>query len=151
MERAVDLNVEVSRTFNVPVERLYQAWTSEEDLRQWWRPMENRLKHLTNDITPGGQVVYTFESDQGNEVLTIKGDYKEVEAGRKLVYTWNWLLPTPTVHNSDFLLTVLFEPTENGSRLQVKQENFAHEESVQPHRDGWEKALTDLEQYLSKS
>jgi uncharacterized protein YndB with AHSA1/START domain len=151
MESAVDLNVEVSKEFNVPVERLYQAWTSEQDLKQWWHPMENRLKHLTNDLRPGGEVVYTFESNQGHEVLTIKGNYKEVEAGKKLVYTWNWQLPTPAVHNSDFLLTVLFEPAGNGSRLHVKQEHIAHEEALQPHRDGWEKALTNLERYLSQS
>ena len=33
MERAVDYNVEVSKEFTVPVERLYQAWTTEEDLK----------------------------------------------------------------------------------------------------------------------
>jgi uncharacterized protein YndB with AHSA1/START domain len=150
MESAVAHNVEVSKEFNVPANRLYQAWTSEEDLRQWWRPMENQLKHLTNELKPGGEVVYTFESQEGKEVFTIKGTYKEVEPNSKLVYTWNWQLPTPTVHDSDFLLTVLFESTESGSRIRVKQDQFANEESVQPHREGWDKALESLHAYLNK-
>lgn len=149
MERAVDYNVEVSKEFTVPVERLYQAWTTEEDLKQWWHPMDNRLKQVTNDLKPSGEVIYTFESKEGNEVFTIKGNYKEVEKGKKLVYTWNWKLPTPSIHDNNFLLTVIFEPAGNGSRLRVKQTQIAHEESVQPHREGWDKALNNLQQYLS--
>ena len=112
--------------------------------------MDNQLKHLTNDIKPSGEVAYTFESAEGKEVFTVTGNYKEVEEGKKLVYTWNWKLPTPTVHDSDFLLTVQFEPTGTGSRLHIKQDQIAHEESVQPHREGWENALNALQAYLNK-
>src|SRR5688572_986132 len=108
MEKAADLNIEVKKVFTVPVERLYQVWTSEQDLGQWWHPMHNQLKHMQNDLTPGGQVIYTFENQEGKEEFTISGTYKEVEQDSKLVYTWNWHLPT--VHDSNFLLRVVFEP-----------------------------------------
>lgn len=148
MEKAVDLNIEVKKAFAVPVERLYQAWTSEQDLRQWWHPMHNQLKHLQNDLKPGGKVIYTFENQDGQEVFTINGTYKEVEQDRKLVYTWNWHLPT--VHDSNFLLRVVFEPFGNGSLLRVRQEQIAHEEALHLHRESWDKALIDLEDYLRK-
>ena len=78
MEKAVDLYIEVNKEFNVTAERLYQAWTNEEDLRQWWHPFHNQLKHLQNDLKPGGKVIYTFENQEGKEVFTINGTYKEV-------------------------------------------------------------------------
>jgi uncharacterized protein YndB with AHSA1/START domain len=150
MEKAVDLNIEVKKAFTVSVERLYQAWTSENDLRQWWHPMHNQLKQLQNDLKPGGAVIYTFENQDGQEVFTINGTYKEVEQGKKLVYTWNWHLPTPAMHDSEFLLTVVFEPHGSGSQLSVRQEQIAHEEALHVHREGWNKALNDLEAYLNK-
>jgi hypothetical protein len=37
-----------------------------------------------------------------------------------------------------------------GTRLSVTQENFTDQAAVQPHREGWDKALNDLYQFLSK-
>ena len=150
MENVNGISVELSKEFNVAASRLFQAWTQEEDLRQWWHPMENKLKSLVNELQTGGRVEYSFENSENKEVFTINGTYKEVEQGKKLVYTWNWQLPTATIQDSEYLLTVQFESTGNGSRLNITQENFANEEAVQPHREGWEKALSELEGYLNK-
>jgi uncharacterized protein YndB with AHSA1/START domain len=148
MENTNDLKISLNKEFNVPVERLYEAWTSEKDLKEWWHPRENTLQSVTNDLKPGGKVAYNFTNNENKEVFIINGTYKEVEEGKKLVYTWNWQLPTATIQDSEFLLTIDFESTGNGSRLHIKQENFANEEAVQPHREGWEKGLSDLQQYL---
>ena len=150
MANADNLKFEINKEFNISAERLYQAWTTEEDLRQWWHPMENTLKSMTNDLKPGGNVVYTFSNNENQDVFTISGTYKEVEEVKKLVYTWNWQLPTATIQDSEFLLTIQFESNGNGSKLLVKQDNFANEEAIQPHREGWEKALNDLGAYLHK-
>ena len=148
MEKTQGLHVAISKEFNVPVERLYKAWTAEEELRQWWHPMENTLKQMTNELRNGGKVSYQFANSDGQEAFTITGVYKEVEEAKKLVYTWNWQLPTAVIQDSDFLLTITFESAGNGSKLHVKQENFTSEEAVHPHQEGWEKALNDLADYL---
>jgi len=149
MQNDVAINLEVEKEFNVSVDRLYKAWVTEEDLRQWWHPMNNRLKELVNELNEGGTVQYIFENDQAEHAFTISGRYKEVQEGQRLVYTWKWEMPTETVQDSEYLLTVAFEATGNGSRIRVKQDQFANEESVHPHREGWDKALDDLHQYLS--
>jgi uncharacterized protein YndB with AHSA1/START domain len=150
MEKNQDLTVQCTRQFGVPVERLYTAWTTEADLREWWQPMGNVLSHMTNELQNGGALQYNFEATDGQPAFSIDGNYKEVVPNQRLVYTWNWKVPNDAIQDSEFLLTIAFRSEGNGSTIDVRQENFISEESVLPHRQGWEKALEDLQQYLSK-
>lgn len=143
------LKLDVSKDFKVPVERLYKAWITEEDLKQWWHPMGNNLQELTNNLEQGGDIKYVFASESGEQNFTITGNYEEVKEGERLAYSWNWEVPAETLGSSQYRLTVLFTTQDSGSRLQVTQENFADEEAIQPHKEGWDKGLSDLQQYLS--
>jgi uncharacterized protein YndB with AHSA1/START domain len=146
--KEIQLNAE--KEFPVPVERLYQAWIDPEALKQWWHPMGNQLQRAQTKPEKGSKVEYVFANDQGDHSFTINGTYKEVEEGKKLAYTWNWQVPDAAVGNSEFLLTVVFSPAGNGSRIAVTQANFKDEEAVQPHHEGWEKGLNDLHRFLSQ-
>jgi uncharacterized protein YndB with AHSA1/START domain len=123
---------------------LYGAWTEPEQLKQWWKPIGNQLKEVDNDLKKGGKVAYKFSED----TLRISGEYLEVKEGQSLAYTWNWEFPNDAVKNGAFKLNIRFEDKGNGSRLYVTQENFKDEESLQPHKEGWDKALNDLKNYL---
>jgi uncharacterized protein YndB with AHSA1/START domain len=146
MEINKDLKVEVAKTFSVDVPTLYDAWTNPEQLKQWWRPMGNPLTEVTNDLKEGGTVRYEFQ----NAKLVITGKYEQVAENEKLVYTWNWELPNDAVRNAAYKLTVKFNSNGSGSEINVLQENFENEESMLPHREGWEKGLVELEQFLNK-
>jgi uncharacterized protein YndB with AHSA1/START domain len=137
--------VSIQKQFSASRDELYKAWTEENQLKQWWRPMDKELVSVENEIQEGGTVVYTFSND-----LKIQGEYKEVQPGQRLVYSWIWELPEDSHHKCEYLLTVLFNNKDNGSELQVTQENFKNEHSIQPHQDGWEQALENLTAFLDK-
>ena len=150
METSQAIKLDIAKSFPVTADRLYQAWTSPEDLKQWWHPMGNILQRATTKPQVGAPVEYVFATEAGAHSFTINGQYKEVQENQRLVYTWNWNLPAATVGNSAFLLTVVFNNEGTGSRLSVTQENFTDEEAVHPHSEGWEKALNDLHHFLSQ-
>ena len=141
--------VSASKDFNVPADRLYKAWVTPEEQKQWWHPMGNELQEVTNELKEGGQIRYVFKNSQQEHPFEITGQYEEVKEGEKLVYSWNWEVPEQTLENSKYKLSVVFSKQGDGSRLEVQQENFADEESIHPHKEGWEKALNDLQQYLT--
>lgn len=147
MEINKALKVEAGKTFSVTAEQLYNAWTQPEQLKQWWKPMGNSLKDVINDIREGGTVQYIFD----NNKLVISGEYLEVQGKEKLVYTWKWELPNDAVRNAEYKLTVNFTSKDNGSEINVFQENFQDEEAMVPHQEGWEKGLAELEHFLSGS
>ncbi|MBD0276419.1 MAG: SRPBCC domain-containing protein [Flavisolibacter sp.] len=145
------LSVQVEKDFPVPVEQLYHAWVTPDALKQWWRPMDNYLKEVDNDVREGGSFRYVFQNRNNDHSFEITGHYHEVKKEERLVYSWNWNVSDEAVTDSHFTLTITFINRGNNSRLEVVQENFSDEESVQPHREGWEKALDDLNQFVSTS
>lgn len=138
--------LELHRDFPVDRDTVYQAWTEEAALRQWWRPLGHELDHVANEIREGGRVAYTFQGGK----LQIEGEYREARPAERLVYTWNWKMKDEPVHDAAYLLTVEFAEHGEGSRLHVLQDQFATEEAIQPHREGWESALESLGSYLKR-
>lgn len=137
--------ISIEKDFAAGKDAFYKAWTEEGQLKQWWKPMDKQLVDVQNDIREGGTVSYRFEND-----LTISGKYKEAKPGEKLVHSWNWELPDETQHKGEYQLTVGFSGDDENSKLSVRQENFQSEHSVQPHQEGWERALEDLKAHLEK-
>ena len=138
------LALQITKDFQVSKEELYEAWTDPDRLKEWWKPMGHLLTNVTNEIREGGQVSYAFNGGE----LKITGEYKEAKPGDKLVYTWNWEVAEESIHNGNFQLTIIFKDNGDESTLDVTQENFQNEESIQPHRHGWEEALGKLNEYL---
>lgn len=135
--------INISKQFNCSKEDLFKAWTEEDELKQWWKPLGKELGQMTNELRKGGTVQYIFEN--GN--LTIEGQYEKVEENRLLEYTWNWHLATKQIEDADYKLSVSFEGDETTSTLSVTQFGFNDEKGIEPHRLGWEQALEALENY----
>ena len=146
MSNEKSASVHVTQSFPVSKEELYKAWTEEEQLKQWWKPLNKKLTRVENKIHEGGQVAYFFEDD-----LQIRGEYKEVAEGDKLVYSWNWDFPKESMHKGEYLLTVRFTGSGNESGLAITQENFHSEHAIKPHEEGWTEALNDLKEHLSQA
>lgn len=144
METNNQQKVEASKQFAVPVEKLYEAWNDPEQLKQWWRPLGNHLKDVTNELKSGGTVRYMFNDD----ALVISGTYDEVKPNEKLVYSWNWEFPGNAVKNASYKLTILFSGQQSGSQVHVLQETIKSDEMLHPKEDGWEKGLEDLANFL---
>jgi len=132
--------------FAADVASLYQAWTEEEHLKQWWHPNGNSLESVTNEMQEGGEVSYHF-AEAG---LKITGNYKEVVPNEKLVYTWNWELGEQVSEKGEYVLTVEFKSADNGSSLHVLQEGFSNSEDITPHEDGWKAGLESLKNHLEQ-
>ena len=144
MQTNNDFKVNASQEFAVPVDQLYAAWTSPELLKKWWKPMNNTLTEVTNELKEGGTVKYVFKENN----LTITGKYSEVKENERLAYTWDWEFAQDVVKNASYKLTVEFKSNGNGSAIAVTQENFKNEEGTVPHQEGWNKGLEDLKQFL---
>jgi uncharacterized protein YndB with AHSA1/START domain len=134
--------LEVSKEFTCSKEELFKAWTDEEELKQWWKPLNKHLEHVINEIEPGGTVKYVFD----NNSLVIDGKYEKVE-DNLLEYTWRWHLAQPA-DKADYKLIVRFEEKEGNSILSVTQLGFNEQHTIEPHKQGWEQALQHLDEFI---
>jgi uncharacterized protein YndB with AHSA1/START domain len=150
METNTNQVIQISKEFPVSVDELYNAWISPDALKEWWKPMGHQLKDITNELKEGGRIKYVFQDNNGDTVLNIDGNYSEVAERERLEYSWNWQFPKDPVGNSEFMLTIIFSAQGNGSKLDVRQENLKDEEAIRIHKEGWDGALNDLHDYLSR-
>lgn len=146
MNKETSARVHVTKNFPATKKELYKAWTEEEQLKQWWKPLNKKLTHVENDISEGGKVAYQFEDN-----LQVQGEYKNVIEGEKLVYSWVWDFPEESMHKGEYLLTVQFKENGDESSIDITQENFKDEHSIKPHEEGWQEALEELKQHLEKA
>lgn len=138
-------NLNVSKQLNCSKQTLYIAWTQPEQLKEWWKPLGYTLTDVVNDIKQGGEVKYTFEDNK----LTINGRYERIEDQHLLEYAWNWHLKGELKEDAPYKLSVQFDGDDNNATVSVTQTGFENEESIQPHKQGWEEGLQQLEEYLS--
>jgi uncharacterized protein YndB with AHSA1/START domain len=55
----------VTRIFDAPVERVWQAWAEPEMVRQWWRPMGFTVPVIEMDFREGGTSFVSMQAPKG--------------------------------------------------------------------------------------
>lgn len=48
----------ITRVYSVPLERMWDAWTQRDHLKQWFGPKGITISHSTLDVRPGGVFHY---------------------------------------------------------------------------------------------
>ena len=142
---AVAPRLVLTRTFDVPAQRLYDAWTDPHALTQFLGPSPNRVTDVTVDARPGGTYSLVMIVESG-ERWRVRGTYRDVEPPHRLSMTWIWEEDDPTkeVHT---LLTLEFIERGSKTELVLTHENFGSTESRDGHQKGWTQILDQLETY----
>ena len=81
------------------------------------------------------------------DAFYIRGTFRAVEAPRCLAFTFLYEEPDPD--DQETLVTLTFEPVEQGTRVVLDQAQFKTEARWALHRDGWAETLVRLEQSLT--
>ncbi len=82
----------LTRIFPVAPEKVWQAWTDPQALKNWFGPDEGEVSLAQTDVRVGGRFHVIFSTLDG-EQHDVSGVYREVRPQRKLVFTWAWPLP----------------------------------------------------------
>jgi uncharacterized protein YndB with AHSA1/START domain len=150
--------LKIDREFNVPLNLLYQAFTSPEALKKWWWPKGLYSDHIDLDFREGGKYFINMKGfEQGGGGMT--GQFEEIvknvrivmtdqfadEKGRaisakeaKMTGTW------PEVG----YITFEFEAVDkNKSRFKLSQEGIPNEMQKECI-DGWSQSFDKLQEYL---
>lgn len=86
-----ELDLEIDRVLDVPVDLVWRAWTEPELLVQWWCPRPWTTPEARIDLRPGGEF-YTKMQGPNGEGGGGSGCYLEVVKHERLVWTGS-LLP----------------------------------------------------------
>lgn len=129
---AQPLQLQVRRVFATPPERLFEAWTSAEELKRWHAPAPNECSHVEVDLRVGGRFLIEMGCKGVQHRAT--GTYRVIDPPRSLTYTWQWEREVP---EPETLITVEFRPHGSGTELVLTHTGFTSEESRDSHTEGW--------------
>ena len=140
--------LEIKRVIRAPRERVYAAWTDPAQLKQWFGPENVRTRNLVADARVGGQFRWELTNSEGEE-MTMRGEYRELQSGRKIVFSWQWE-DDEDWENHISLVTVELKDADGGTELRLTHANLPNEDSRDGHSRGWNSALDKLEKMFSR-
>jgi len=150
----------VTRAFDVPQERVFDAWLNPETMRKWLftsAASDPAGRKVENDVRIGGT---WFVSDRrGGQDYAGDGEYIEIDRPRRLVFTFRMRQFSPTVDR----VVVELEPRGEGCLLTLTQQiTLPRDDSMGPEEietmlaefrqateHGWNEMLGLLEQALA--
>jgi uncharacterized protein YndB with AHSA1/START domain len=137
--------LEIRRVYKQSPAAVYAAWTDPAQLKEWWRPHGGFAEpEVTLDLRVGGRYRFVMHAPDG-QTHRVGGEYREVQSGRKLVFTWAWESTPDRVS----LVTVEFKPAGQGTELLLTHNRFADSASRDRHQLGWNGCIAGLDKYLS--
>jgi uncharacterized protein YndB with AHSA1/START domain len=143
-----ETSLEITRFINAPRTRVYAAWTDPAQLKEWFGPVWVRTCELIAEPRVGGKFRWDVINCEGKEV-TIKGEYREIVSGNKIVFTWKHC-DDELWENQISIVTVEFSDHNNGTELRLKHEQLPAEESREDRTPrGWNSVLDRLEKFVS--
>ena len=129
------LNLQVSRTFDAPREKVFAAWTTPGAIEQWHASDEYRATIAEWDFQEGGAYRYEFLLKSTKQAKSVFGTFREIRPPERLVYTWSHANSDLDV--KDTVVTVEFRDKGAQTEVTVTHEFFTSAEVMEAHKQGW--------------
>jgi uncharacterized protein YndB with AHSA1/START domain len=137
------MNLHIERTYRAPIQRVFDAWTSEEVLRRWWRTQRDwETSDAQVDLRVGGAVRVAMRDPGTGEEYGGSGLYTEVEPPTRLAFTWLWDGDTRRT-----LIEIDFEERDGTTVVSFTHRDLWDEKAVREHEDGWKRMFDILADY----
>ena len=150
--------VVIERTFNAPIEDVWELWTTSDGIESWWGPEGFAVKVHRLELRPGGELTYamTATAPEQKEFLKKAGmpltqearvTYTEVVRPRRLAFT-QLADFIPNVKPYEVAMTVEFATGSEGVRMVLTLDAMHDERWTRLAVMGWESELDKLAKLL---
>ncbi len=146
--------IHIKRTFNLPLNTVWKAWSEPESMKKWWGPKEYTSPDCTIDFRVGGNYLNSMQDAAGNKIWST-GTYKEIILNKKIVYTDNFadskgnIVPAadykmPGDWTKEMVVTIEFEEVNGKTNMSVKHTGLPIE-AADDCVKGWQSSFDKLE------
>jgi uncharacterized protein YndB with AHSA1/START domain len=133
------MKITVEQLVKAPLEVVWQAWTTPEDIKQWNAASDDlHTTQASVDLRAGGTFSSRMEAKDGSVGFDFAGTYRNVQPHRLIEAAFG-----------DRVLVVEFEPGPEGVRV---RETFDAESTypVEQQRAGWQAILDNFAGYVEQ-
>jgi uncharacterized protein YndB with AHSA1/START domain len=140
-------DVTIIRTFHAPQRLVWEAFTREEHLRQWWGPHHFTNGRVEVDLRVGGRMRIDMQSPDG-EVFPMHGLFREISPYDRLVLLDSAFMDEKGVSKLETLTTVTFAEDAGKTTVTVLAQVIHVDPALLPAlagmEEGWSQSLERL-------
>jgi uncharacterized protein YndB with AHSA1/START domain len=141
------LDLVLEREIDVPVELVWEAWTTPESIKHWFVPKPWTIVSCEIDLRPGGTFSTVMRSPEGQEYPNL-GCYLEIVPMQRMIFTDTLLPGFRPSPKPFFTAALLLEPRGSGTRytavaIHGNEETRKQHEEMGFH-DGWGTVVDQL-------
>ena len=156
----------ISRHFNAPREKMWDAWTRPEQIQQWFGPKGSASDLIAFDFRPGGEWRGRMETADGH-VMFSKFIFRDIDPPSRLTWIHGFAdeqgnrtrAPFAPQFPLELLTTVRFAEDDGGTRIDLSWEpiNATDEERdfftgmMASMTGGWTGTFDQLDAYMSET
>ncbi len=151
--------IALERTFDAPVEDVWDLWTTKDGVESWWGPEGFRVEVHAIDPRPGGEVRYAMRATGAAQIEEMKRagmplvtearfTYRELSPHRRLA-TFHAVDFVPGVAAYDVETVVELHPGPAGVRMVVTIDAMHDAHWTEMARKGWESQLDKAARLLA--
>lgn len=156
----------ITRTFDAPRDRVWQAFAEGERMARWWGPKGCEITVSRFDFHPGGLFVYSMGWPNGN-VMWARFTYREIAAPERIVFVNSFADEAGNVARAPFfdgtwplevLTTVTFAEQDGKTTITLRAgpvnaaegEQQTFESNLDSMQQGYGGTFDQLAAYLAK-
>ena len=138
----------LSRTFAAPRELVFEAFTKEEHLLEWWGPRDYPVAEFVSDPRQGGEFSLCMIGPNG-EKARCEGEYEELTPPERIVTISR--IPYEGRIVFEMRTTVVLKEYDGYTRLTVDTEVLRNHDfpGAAGAVEGWSQQLDKLTEYLA--
>jgi len=155
----------INRSFDIPVEAMFEIWTNPKQLSQWLPPTGFKMNFIKSEIKTGGSAFYCMFNESGAKMYG-RTQYLELRHPDRVVYTQQFcdenekitrhpmsptwpetMLTTVTLTKEGpkrTRVTITWEPHNNPNQQEL--DTFSNAKSSMAQ--GWTGSFDKLEEYI---
>ena len=131
-----EYGITITRIFDAPRERVWQEWTEPERFADWFGGAASPvpLSSVSMDVRPGGAWRLTMFVEPGRREIHWRGEYVEVAAPERLVFT---VTDQPTDERYELITVVLTDLGDGRTEMHFEQRGHMEPEQYEYAKQGW--------------
>ena len=137
--------LEQARVFDAPVEQVFGLLTEPTELAKWWGPHGFATPEIHIDLRVGGHLRFTMQPPEG-EAFHLSGEFTHIEFPSRLEFTFRWDEPAPDDRQT--VVELSLASFGGATTVTLTQGDFATEERLELHRNGWADSFEKLDAVL---
>lgn len=131
-----DPDIAIIRVFDAPRELVWREWTEPERFADWFGgpSTDIPLDTVTMDVRPGGPWRLTMFAEPGRRRIDWHGEYLEVDAPRRLVFS---VSDQPEGSRYAFVTVVLNDLSDGRTEMRFEQRGGPPPDAMEAAKQGW--------------